>query len=244
MKLKPDLIVGNLGLTYATILIHCLDELLYHPDIYFYTGGAFPLFRAAVGWEGYGHFTQGFWDISINLPDPVFGYGINYTNAYYNLWNITAAGYDAHFVNSAVVATKAIMNIQSFSKPALLNALKTFNEYTFYGNNNFTNGLINQPYICFQENNNASLNVVFPTDFPNAVPAMYPYPFQYDAAFLYERGAPARYRKLLTEITIPTIIGGLLIIIIVLIIAFVVFKQKFIIILFPKTIDTEFDSVH
>jgi len=244
IKLQPDILIGNLGLQDAPTLLHCLNERLYHPDIYFYTGGAFPLFRVATGWEAYGHFTQGFWDVSINLPDPVFGTGATYSNLYFQLWNITAAGYDAHFANTAVVATKAIMNAQSFEKLTLLNALNSFNEYTFYGNNSFTNGTINQPYLCFQENDNGSMNVVYPTNFQGAVPAIYPYPFKYDATFLYERGAPARYRKLLTEITIPTIIGGLLIIITVLIIAFVVFKQKFIIILFPKTIDTEFDSVH
>jgi len=243
-KLQPDLLVGNMGLQDAPTLLHCLDQQLYHPDIYFYTGGAFPAFRAAAGWEAYGHFTQGFWDVSIDLPDPIFGSGANYSNLYFKLWNITAAGYDAHFANTAVVATKAILNAQSFDKQMLLNALNSFNELTFYGHNNFTKGIINQPYLCFQENENGSMNVVYPTDYPGAVPAMYPYPFKYDAQFLYERGAPARYRKLLEEITIPTIIGGLLIIITALIIAFVVFKQKFIIILFPKTIDTEFDSVH
>jgi len=187
---NPDFLYGTWSLN-TTNLFQCMARRQYRPPATASVTGIGDINDPTWGWLNYGTFSINIWTgttLAANtVTDPVWGTVSNFNTLMYQYWNLTGdLGYHATVASGPSLLIWSIKQANSLNGNAILAAMDTYKGSLLYGLTNLIPGTrhFNHSYYGLQNINTTTTNLIYPTAFPGAVPAIFPWKLVYPQSFL------------------------------------------------------------
>lgn len=154
------------------------------------------------------------------------------------MWNVSGdLGYQGTVATSGTLLGLAFECANSYDPDAVLACMDSMDVDTVVGPLKILPGTyhFDRPYLCIQQINSTKYNLVYPTTYPQAVPLVYSWVFEYLKAFLDSLKVPSLTKRDYILIITFSILGALILGVIVAI--FVIRYKYYTVLIEKKDID-------